>query len=427
MAILKKISVVAIFCLAQTIFADDLGRLDSAYQSGNIQYLQENLPNVQSDFPEEKERIDFYKAVTQSSPNFVQELEKISAQPNNQFSQAALLELSKVYYLKKDYSKALKYLDKITKPALQAEKSYWTAYSLYALADYKVAIQWAQEYQQLARDNDRIENTYILISNCYIKLGKYDLALKLLLSLEKLKLLSSQRAAGLYNISVCYEELNNPAKQKETVFLLKKDFPYSKYAELLTERDLQVFQDDSLQPQSQTNSTVYLQVGAFGDEENAADFSDILLNKGFPTKIHKDEKNSGTFYKVWAGPFANSQDLQAAKSKLLAENYPSFVVEEQQTQSQEEPLQQTPAEQSVPTLSHKSYYLECGVFTDPAKLQQRLQRLKKIGVSAQAYKRTVGSKSFIYGVIGPFSSKEEALAQQRKLKRYNLASNIFIK
>jgi len=409
MSILKKILLGFALCLAGFGYANDLHLLDSAYQKGDIGYLRENLPKSEGQTPEEKEKIQFYQAVTQSKPNFIQDLQEISAQENNKYAQAALLELSKVYYLEKDYDRALEYLQKVNKPTLLAEKSYWMPYCLYTLADYKTAIYWAQSFQKLSHDKDKIENGYILMSNCYLKLDQPQLALNLLLSLEKLQLLSCQRAAALYNITLCYQKLDDQENLKKTTFKLKRDFPYSKYARLLTGDDQQApsTSEQSVAPNS------YLQVGAFQDNKNALETAQDLKGKGYQIKIDKKISGNSLLYKIWVGPFATLQELNSTKEKLLADNYPSFTIQAKK--------------QAATTLSHKNYYLECGVFTDPAKIRKRLQVLKDMGVEAKAYRRKIGDKIFIYGVVGPFASKEEALIQQKELQENELSSNLFIK
>ncbi len=414
MSILKKITITFILCFFGIGHASDLNYLDSAYSKGNIDYLREILPKVKSDTQEDEKRIEYYKALTQSSPNFVQGLQNISTQEDNPYSQASYLELGKISYLNKKYSQAKTYLEKITNPPLLTEKSYWLAYCQYALTDYQTAIYQAQNFLQLSLDNDKIESSYILISDCYIKLGNHKLALELLLSIEQLKLFSSQRAAALYNIALCYQELKNEAKQKETTFLLKKDFPYSKYSKDLGRLTNNNQLTGNFGYEEDFSAGSYLQVGAFQDNENALEAEQTLKDKGYRVKIHKELSGQTLLYKVWVGPLNTAIEASTAKKNLLVHNFPSFVV------------QPTPQKETT-TLSQKNYFLECGVFTDSDKLRERLQVLKNLGIEATAYRRQIGKNSFMYGVIGPFPDKEKALIQQEELKKHNLASNLFIK
>ena len=282
------------------------------------------------------------------------------------------------------------------------------------MTDYKVSKPLstgllAQDFQQLSLDNDKIESSYILISSCYLKLDQPNLALELLLSLDKLKLLSSQRATALYNITLCYQKMDNQDELKKATLKLKREFPYSKYAQTLS-GDSPSFAEKSAQDIAPNS---YLQVGAFQSNENALETAQDLKDKGYPIKIDKKISDNSILYKVWVGPFSLAEKLNSTKEKLLADNYPSFIVQAKK--------------QPATTLSHKNYYLECGVFTDSEKLRQRLKLLKDMGIEAKAYRRRIGDKNFIYGVIGPFASKEEALIQQKELKDHDLASNLFIK
>ncbi len=414
MSILRKITLLVAFFSFCTAYADQWQLLDSAYEKGDIDYLREVLTKMKSSTQAEKEQLDYYQAITHASPDFIQDLQNIAEQAEGKYSQSANLELGKIAYLNKEYAQATKHLDKVTDPKLEAEKSYWLAYSQYSLADYKNAIYQAQNFLEHSLDNDKIESGYILLSDCYIRLGQHNLALEVLLSVEKLKLFTSQRAAALYNIALCYDKLKDEKKSKETTFLLKKEFPYSKYAQDVSRVSGSAQLTANYKPQGNFNPDSYLQVGAFQDNQNALETEQDLKDKGYRVKIHKELSGQSLLYKVWVGPLSTAQQANTAKQNLLAHNYPSFVV-------------QPATKQETTTLSQKNYYLECGVFTDPNKLRQRLQKLKELGVQATAYKRQIGKNSFMYGVIGPFPNKEKALIQQQELKKHDLASNLFIK
>ncbi len=411
---MKKIVFTFLLTLCSWGFAVEFSQLDSAYLSGNINYIRENLDNIAILTQEDKERLEYFRAIVLTSPKFIKELENISKQQDNKYSQASLLELAKVYYLEQKYQKAKELLGKVTAQNLQAEKYYWLAYCEYSLGEYINSIYYAQKFLTTTTDNDKIENIYILISNCYLKQNQYKLALELLKTVDNLNLFSAQKAAALYNIGLCYQLLGDTEKQNESFFTLKRDFPYSKYTQMLGEvpehAEAIANTNQNAEPSS---GNYYLQVGAFQNNENALELAEFLKQNNFASTIKKDLKNNTLLYKVMVGPLASQDEINQNKSKLLSHNYPSFTVQ--------------PEKEEESALSQKSYYLQCGVFKDPSKLRGRIETLAKLGVEAKAYRRTINKEVYNYGVIGPFPDKEKALIQQQELVKQNINTNLFVK
>ncbi len=411
---MKKIALSLLTFLCSMTYAVDFSQLDSAYLSGNIGYIRENINSIAVMTQEDKERLEYFQAIVNSSPKFIKELKSISEQQGNKYSQASQLELAKVYYLEQNYQKAKEFLGNVTDQSLHSEKYYWMAYCDYSSGEYLNSIYWAQKFLSSTTDNDKIENIYILISNCYLKEKQYKLALELLKTVQNLNLFSAQKAAALYNIGLCYELLGDKDKQNESFFTLKRDFPYSKYAQMLENQPEHAgLTPNTSEKPAPPSGTFYLQVGAFKENENALELASFLKEKNFASTIKKHLENNTLLYKVLVGPLVSQDEVKQNKSRLLSYNYPSFTVKSE--------------EKKESTLSQKSYYLQCGVFKDASKLRKRIELLASLGIEAKAYRRTINKEIYNYGVIGPFPNKEKALIQQQELKKHDIETNLFVK
>ncbi|WP_348675754.1 septal ring lytic transglycosylase RlpA family protein [uncultured Abyssibacter sp.] len=76
----------------------------------------------------------------------------------------------------------------------------------------------------------------------------------------------------------------------------------------------------------------YLQVGAFGDLENAERMAQRLRNEGFP-QVHVRTANvrGQIVHRVLAGPFVNERDRSSARNVLASRGYETFVIRDTQT------------------------------------------------------------------------------------------------
>lgn len=78
---------------------------------------------------------------------------------------------------------------------------------------------------------------------------------------------------------------------------------------------------------SSTDSSGYfLQIGAFKSQNDAKEQSAKLQLMGFNAKVTQAESGSGVVYRVRLGPYAQLNEVKAAKNRLTAEGISSFEV-----------------------------------------------------------------------------------------------------
>jgi rare lipoprotein A len=67
--------------------------------------------------------------------------------------------------------------------------------------------------------------------------------------------------------------------------------------------------------------TMFVQVGAFGESQNARKLQQRLLQQGFPTVLRNRTENGRTIYRVRVGPLADESAFDAAMARLKELDY----------------------------------------------------------------------------------------------------------
>jgi len=69
----------------------------------------------------------------------------------------------------------------------------------------------------------------------------------------------------------------------------------------------------------------FVQIGAYGDADNAHVVSDALTDVG-PVQVHRVVSGSSTLYRVRLGPYASEQDAEVARRAVEIRGYPEAVI-----------------------------------------------------------------------------------------------------
>lgn len=125
-----------------------------------------------------------------------------------------------------------------------------------------------------------------------------------------------------------------------------------------------------------------LQVGVFGDPNNAEKQRDNLAKHGIESRLES---------KCRIGPFSDAAELQAAKEKLQASGISGIFTEES---------------------SSRGLLLRAGFDHDLASLKQLRANLEAAGFNSRSETRVL---------VGPFDNKKAADAARNKIKALNMA------
>lgn len=69
-----------------------------------------------------------------------------------------------------------------------------------------------------------------------------------------------------------------------------------------------------------------LQVGTFGNKDNATKYRDELRGKGFTTHVIEDKAKGKTSYKVRIGPEVEKKRIEALRDKLKQQGIDGYIV-----------------------------------------------------------------------------------------------------
>lgn len=75
-----------------------------------------------------------------------------------------------------------------------------------------------------------------------------------------------------------------------------------------------------------TNKSIFLQVGAFKDRDQADQLRAQLTLEGQPVNLKKVTVNQQTLYRVYLGPYTNQSTAEATQSKLAKQNVHTLLV-----------------------------------------------------------------------------------------------------
>lgn len=122
------------------------------------------------------------------------------------------------------------------------------------------------------------------------------------------------KAAILYRLSQCGFKKGNNSQGNEYLSKLKRDFPTS--LELRLTRAIA-----RIEPMFPETGEYCIQVGFFANSENANSFKNKLLNKGYPAYVEQ----AGAGNRVRVGRFKSRREALDLENKLSKEGFPTKV------------------------------------------------------------------------------------------------------
>ncbi len=260
------------------------------------------------------------------------------------FGQLSLLELAKINFFKREYKKAVSLLKKIHHQEI-SDKQYWLAKSYLKMEKYQLSIVSSQIFIAESNENAKIENAYFIIAEAYLQQRMYKRAFNTLESLRISKYINNNIPLLHYKMGICKEEQGKFEQALMFYKKLKQDFPYHQYCYLAEDRIYNLKKDNKLdidlseinafrkeEPLEESKAAtgkdlkIYLQVGAFGSEDNAEKFGKKVKVIGFKYIVFSKIKNNSKLYVVAAGPFDENDDLKKAMQKLKKNDINSYVI-----------------------------------------------------------------------------------------------------
>ncbi len=265
--------------------------------------------------------------------------------PDTFHGQSALLELAKIELLERNYDQALNYFKKIYHPDITS-KEYWMSKCYLLKGDYDSAIISAQNFIYTSNEKDKIETSYFTIAEAYIEKGLFTKALNTLEYLRNSETIENNIPLLHYKMGYCNEKLGNYEKALNQYKKLKLDFPYHEYTYLAEDRIYDLKANDQIEidlkdvmineteektvpakpdPDDQTGR--YLQVGAFGKEDNARKLAEEIKQKfDHDFIVFLKTSNNTELYVAAFGPYPDSASIKSAKKTLTGLGYSSFEI-----------------------------------------------------------------------------------------------------
>ena len=258
--------------------------------------------------------------------------------------QRALLELAKYNFFKREYKNAISLLKKIHHKEI-LDKQYWLAKSYLKTEKYQLSIVSSQIFVAESVDDVKIENAYFLIAEAYLEQQMYKRAFNTLESLRTSKYINNNIPLLHYKMGI-YKEKQGKFEHAFMFFKkLKQDFPYHQYCYLAEDRiynlkkndklDIDLSEINTFRKEESVEETkaatgqdlkIYLQVGAFGSEDNAEKFGKKVKVIGYKYIVFSKIKDNSKLYVVAAGPFDENDDLKKAIQKLKKNDINSYVI-----------------------------------------------------------------------------------------------------
>lgn len=254
--------------------------------------------------------------------------------PNSYYGQRAYLELAKIHLLKRNYQQADEYLSQINDPQI-SDKEYWQSKVYLHLHDYGKAIVSAQNYIFASENPGKIEVAYFIIAEAYIQQKMIQRALNTLFALRDSQYIDNHIPLLHFKIGYCYELMGEYDKALSSYRKLRQDFPYHQYTynaedrvyELIRAQKIELHEYGSTESREiEYAERLYLQVGAFGSDSNAKQYSQRLKSMGFPSIVFGKTQDGKSLHVVAVGPFVDDNDLDNAKKELEAKNIQSFRI-----------------------------------------------------------------------------------------------------
>lgn len=260
------------------------------------------------------------------------------------FGQLSLLELAKLNFFKREYKKAVSLLKKIHHHEI-SDKQYWLAKSYLKMEKYQLSIVSSQIFIAESDDNAKIENTYFLIAEAYLQQRMFKRAFNTLESLRTSKYINNNIPLLHYKMGICKEQQGKFEQALMFYKKLKQNFPYHQYCYLAEDRIYNLKKNDKFdidlseiniyrkeEPLEESKAAtgkdlkIYLQVGAFGSEDNAKKFGKKVKVIGYKYIVFSKIKDNSKLYVVAAGPFDENDDLKKAMQKLKKNDINSYVI-----------------------------------------------------------------------------------------------------
>lgn len=263
---------------------------------------------------------------------------------DSMYGQLALLELAKLNLLDRNYESAISFLKKIHLPQI-SEKQFWLAKAYLKNEQFQLAIISAQIYIADGANSGNIEEAYFIMAEAFQKQQNYRQALKTLEELKNSQHINNNIPLLHYKMGICCELLADYNSALIYYKKLKQEFPYHQYSYLAEEQvyklksdkkinvDLTNFSsyrlvDPNHKPvqNTQIESNLYLQAGAFKSKTNAKKIGNKIKSIGYDFSIFTKIKNKNKLYVVVVGPFMNENKMSTARQKLEKNGVNSFVV-----------------------------------------------------------------------------------------------------
>jgi len=203
----------------------------------------------------------------------------------------------------------------------------------------------------IAKDSPSPE-LYYLLGLCYLKVGNYlrasdvfEIVIKEF-SGTKFKE-EAQIGLGdayflrgdLQKAEINYQEVinkNPESKFKSEVYYRLSEVAFKKGDNILGQEYLKKVNDSSLynleikqgsyvSPRSDSGSYYSVQVGSFSKSINASNFTDKLINEGYPAFIEEFQSPVSKIYRVKVGKFGTRKEADKLSKKLAQEGYPTKI------------------------------------------------------------------------------------------------------
>jgi len=260
------------------------------------------------------------------------------------YGQKALLEVAKIHLLDRHYPEAIAALEKIYLPEIE-DKQFWMAKAYLKNEQYQLAIVSSQIYISDTKNLPNAEVAYFLMAEAYLQKRQYSKAKETLEELHVSKYIHNNIPLLYYKLGNCCELLSDFNGALAFYRKLKQEYPYHQYSYMAEERIYALKNEDKInvdlstftsyrptekQPESKAatgeDMKIYLQVGAFGSNENAEKMGKKIKNLGYKYSVFTKISNNKKLYIVVAGPFDNEVKLSKALEKLENNGMKSFVV-----------------------------------------------------------------------------------------------------
>ena len=339
----RNLLIVVLLIAMKALFAGYIEDCEAAYRTGDLPVLASLSGNpVQTD--EEKACAGYYKAMLASSDQKTKFDALHKSYSNTRYGRMALLETAKIHFFERNYQQAETALKGLKDSGL-IEKSYWEAKNYERLGKYNLSITAAQVYISQSSDKAKIESTWFTITAAQMNKGDYSAALE---TLEKMR-----NSADIGNIPLlwlkigeCQEKLGNPTMAINAYRKIMNDFRYTQYCYTAEDRlhqlddqnqadvDVTDFStmntnDPEKKPEPIPDDVLkfYLQVGAFGTQNNADRYRRQMITAGYPAITFSKIVNGKQLYVVATGPYRTRDEAMQTKQKLSNEDVNSYLIQ----------------------------------------------------------------------------------------------------